>query len=268
MDKHTRDNRNYWDQLARIHPKTAFYRLEAFKAGENILDPIIREALDDVAGKRLLQLQCHFGLETLSLARQGAEVTGLDLSPVAIETARNLSRELNIPAKFVEADVLRAPDDLHGFDIVFASWGALCWISDLNAWMRTAARALKPGGKLVLVDGHPAGAMLNHEVEPGSPLQVRYPYDSSEPFIEDEQGSYADESAVLDNPRCVIWAFGFESLFTSMLDAGLSLCSFRELDRAAWPMPALEKADEFYWKLPDNVPFVPLGFALTAERRA
>ena len=77
MDKHTQDNRNYWDQLARIHPDTPFYRLDAFKRGENILDPIEREVLGDVAGKRLLQLQCHFGLETLCLARQGAEVTGL-----------------------------------------------------------------------------------------------------------------------------------------------------------------------------------------------
>jgi 2-polyprenyl-3-methyl-5-hydroxy-6-metoxy-1,4-benzoquinol methylase len=86
-DAHTQDNRIYWDQLARIHPKTAFYRLEDFKRGENLLDPIEREALGDVAGRRPLQLQCHFGLETLSLARPGAEITGLDFSPIAIETA-------------------------------------------------------------------------------------------------------------------------------------------------------------------------------------
>ncbi len=246
MDQHTQDNRNYWDQLARLHPKTAFYRLEKFKRGENNLDPIEREALGDVSDKRLLQLQCHFGLETLSLARMGADATGLDLSSVAIETARNLSDELKIPANFVEADVLHAPDDLRGFDIVFASWGSLCWISDLSAWMQTAARALKPGGQLVLIDGHPAGAMLNHEVEPGSPLQVRDPYESPEPIIEDAQGSYADESAKLDDPRCVVWAYGFESLFTAMLGAGLSLRGFREFDRVTWPMPALIKADEYY----------------------
>jgi len=266
MDAHTQDNRIYWDQLARIHPKTAFYRLEDFKRRDNILDPIEREVLGNVAGKRLLQLQCHFGLETLSLARQGAIVTGLDFSPVAIETARKLSDEMNIPASFIEADVLNPPDDLQGFDIVFASWGSLCWISDLTAWMRTASRALKPGGQLVLIDGHPAGWMLNHEVEPGAPLQLRDPYASSEPIFEEGQGSYADENAVLDRPRCVLWAYGFESLFTAMLGAGLTLRGFREFDRVTWPMPSLVKADEYYWKLPEIVPYVPLSFALIAER--
>jgi SAM-dependent methyltransferase len=266
MDPHTQTNRKYWDQLARIHPKTAFYRLDDFKRGENILDPIVREALGEVAGKRLLHLQCHFGLDSLSLARLGADVTGLDLSPVAIETARELSANLEIPATFVEADVLHAPDDLRGFDIVFASWGALCWISDLATWMRTASHALKPGGRLILIDGHPTGMMLDLEAEAGAPLRVRYPYDSPEPDIEEGQGSYADESAILDDPRCVVWGFGLESLITAMFDAGLALRSFRELDRVAWPMSALVKADEYYWKLPDSVPYVPLGFALTAER--
>lgn len=266
MDAHTQTNRKYWDQLAQLHPKTPFYRLDSFRRGENILDPIEREALGEVAGKRLLQLQCHFGLETLSLARQGAEVTGLDLSPVAVETARKLAAELEMPATFIEADVLHAPDHLLGFDIVFASWGALCWISDLTAWMRTASRALNPGGRLILVDSHPTGMMLDLEVETGAPLRVRYPYESSQPFIEEEQGSYADESAILEAPRCVSWAFGLESLFTSMMDAGLVLRGFREFDRVPYPMPALVKSDEYYWKLPDGTPYVPLGLSLNAER--
>jgi SAM-dependent methyltransferase len=268
MDKHTRDNNVYWDQLARIHPDTAFYRLEDFKRGENMLDPIAREALGDVSGKRVLQLQCHFGLEPLSLARDGAEVTGLDFSQVAIATARKLSDELKIPARFIEADVLNAPEELTGFDIVFASWGALCWISDLAAWMRTASRALKPGGKLVVVDGHPTGWMLNHEVAPGAPLQVRDPYESSEPFVIEEQGSYADEKAVLESPRCVVWVYGLEKLFTAMLNAGLTLRGFREYDRVPFPMPPLVRVDKYYWKLDDSLPFVPLGFSLIAERIA
>ena len=134
--------------------------------------------------------------------------------------------------------------------------------------MHTAARALKPGGQLVLVDGHPTGWMLNHEVPPGSPLQVRFPYESSEPFVEEGQGSYADEKAVLDNPRCVVWTYGLEKLFTAKLGDGLHLRAFREFDRVAWPMPSLVKTDEYYWKLEDSLPFVPLSFTLTAERVA
>ena len=266
MDVHTKTNRRYWDQLAELHPKTPFYRLDAFKRGENILDPIEREFLGDVEGKRLLQLQCHFGLETLALARLGADATGLDLSPIAIETARGLATELNIPATFIEADVLHPPGNLRGFDIVFASWGTLCWISDLNAWMRTAAHGLKPGWQLILVDAHPVGMMLDCETEPGASLRVRYPYDSTKPAIEESQGSYADESAILEEPRCVVWEHGLESIFSAMLRAGLALRSFRELDRVAWPMPALVKAEEYYWKLPESLPYVPIGLALTAER--
>jgi ubiquinone/menaquinone biosynthesis C-methylase UbiE len=202
MESNTEMNRRYWDQLASIHPKTAFYKLEEFKRGESILDPLEREILGDVAGKRLLQLQCHFGLETLSLARMGAEVTGLDFSPVAIETARQIPSDLGIAAEFVEADVLNAPVELTGFDIVFASWGALCWISDIQAWMRTAARALKPGGRLIIVETHPIGTMLDLEAEPGSSLVVRYPYSSREPVFDESQASYADPDAVLDSPRC------------------------------------------------------------------
>jgi SAM-dependent methyltransferase len=266
MDAHTTQNRRYWDQLARIHPRTAFYKLEAFKRGENILDPIERDALGDVSGKRLLQLQCHFGLETLNLARYGAMATGLDFSGVAIATARALGEELNIPSTFIESDVLQAPETLTGFDIVFASWGALCWISDLKPWMQTAARALKTGGRLFLVEAHPAGMMLDLGAPPGTPLTVRDPYAASAPVIEEMQGSYADGDAVLESPRYAIWAHGLEQIFTALLEAGFALRRFREFDRVAWPMPAVVKADAFYWNLPDTLPYVPLSFALEAER--
>jgi len=267
MDTYTKANRRYWDQLAGLHPSTPLYKLDAFKRGEQVLDPIVRETLGDVSGKRVLHLQCHFGLDTLSLARLGANATGLDFSPIAIETARRLSRELSIPAHFVEADVVNAPEHLRDFDIVFASWGAWCWISDLSAWMRTAARALKPGGRLVVIEAHPAGMMLNLETEPGSPLVVRDAYDSPEPFVDETQGSYADSEAVLENPRCYYWGHGLERVFSAMLGAGLSLRAFREYDCVVWPMKAVVKTDDFYWRLPEGMPSVPLSFALEAERR-
>ena len=118
---------------------------EDFRNGEIVLDSVVRDAIGDVAGQRLLHLQCHFGLDTLSLARMGASVTGLDFSPVAIEQARALAAEAGIEATFVCADVLAPPPGLTGFDIVFASWGAIFWIGDLGAWMRVAAGALKTG---------------------------------------------------------------------------------------------------------------------------
>src|SRR5262249_15236896 len=148
-------NRAWWDELVAHHVASPFYRVDAFRRGEVVLDPIARERLTEVKGKRLLHLQCHFGLDTLSIARMGAEVTGVDFSPSAIATARALAKETGLPATFVEADVLAPPDDLTGFDFAFASWGAINWIADLDAWMRTAAQALKPGGRLLVIEGHP-----------------------------------------------------------------------------------------------------------------
>src|SRR6185312_6726866 len=177
-------NLAHWNEVTAHHVASPFYRTEDFRNGEIVLDPVVRGAVGDVAGKRLLHLQCHFGLDTLSLARMGATVTGLDFSPVAIEQARALAAEAGIDATFVCADVLAPPPGLGGFDIVFASWGAIYWIADLHAWMRVAAGALRPGGRLSLTEGHPALTMLDERAEPGAPLTVKRPWDSPEPIVD------------------------------------------------------------------------------------
>ena len=269
MDDYRSHNRAYWNQLAASHPATPFYKADAFRRGENTLDPIARERVGDIAGKRLLHLQCHFGLDTLSLARMGAVVTGLDFSPVAIKTARALSRETGVPAEFIEADVLNPPNGLSGFDIVFASWGALLWIGDLAAWMRTAAHALKPGGCLLLLEGHPAMVMLaNDRAAPDAPFTVCLPYNSDEPLVQTEtDGTYADPSAVLGSLTTVVWLHGLERILMSAIGAGFTIRKFEELDRIPWlGLPQLVKADEFYWTLPEGAPFFPLAFALEAVR--
>ena len=197
------ENFAYWNEAVAIHLASSFYRADDFRRGEAVIDPVARRGLGDVAGKRLLHLQCHFGLDTLSLARLGAEVTGLDYSPPAIEAARALSRECGAPGEFILADVLDPPPGLTGFDMVFASWGAICWIGDLDRWMAVAAGALKPGGRLFLLDGHPAMLMLDDApgLGPTSPLQVRYPYQSDTPVVGEDQSDYADPSAPLSARR-------------------------------------------------------------------
>ena len=118
-------NLAHWNEVTPYHVASPFYRTKDFRRGEIVLDPLVRQSVGDVAGKRLLHLQCHFGLDTLSLARLGAGVTGLDFSPPAIAQARSLAREAGIRADFIVADVLEPPSGLSGFDIVFASWGAI-----------------------------------------------------------------------------------------------------------------------------------------------
>jgi SAM-dependent methyltransferase len=269
MDDYRRENRVWWDELAPLHVNSPFYKTGAFKRGENVLDPIARTRVGDLRGKRLLHLQCHFGLDTLSLARMGAEVTGLDFSPNAVAAARMLAQETGVPAHFVEADVLDPPADLTDFDIVFASWGAIGWIGDLPRWMRTAAQALRPGGRLLLIEGHPAMFCLDDKAPPGGPLTIRYAYDSSKPIVEDTRGkgSYAAPDANLNALRTIGFAHGLGRIFSAAIAAGFVIRKFEEMDRIPWDamLPQLAKADEHYWALPAEAPFFPLSFALDAE---
>jgi 2-polyprenyl-3-methyl-5-hydroxy-6-metoxy-1,4-benzoquinol methylase len=142
-------NRRNWDERVAIHRRdaTGFYQVERFLAGETRLYAIDSGELGETAGKRLIHLQCHFGLDTLILAREGAVATGLDFSPAAIAAARRLAAKIGVAADFVCADVYDAPQVVEGeFDIVFTTWGTICWLPDIVRWAETIASLLAPGG--------------------------------------------------------------------------------------------------------------------------
>src|SRR5512136_2825848 len=139
-----------------IHVRSPFYDVAGFKAGKNSLKSVELAEVGDVGGKRLLHLQCHFGMDTLSWARLGARVTGVDYAPQAIDLARELAREAGLEADFICASIYDLPERLTGtFDIVFTSYGVLCWLPDLPAWGRVIAHFLRPGGIFYIADGHP-----------------------------------------------------------------------------------------------------------------
>lgn len=154
-------NRASWDELAGIHGQDAYYDAAALVAGRSSLIEEEEAALEEavgpsVAGLRILHLQCHLGFDAITFARRGATVTGLDFSPVALERARDLAARCGVELDWVHADATDLPVYLHGrFDLVWATIGVLCWIADLEAWMRSVAAALAARGKLVLLDGHP-----------------------------------------------------------------------------------------------------------------
>ncbi|HEY1426054.1 MAG TPA: class I SAM-dependent methyltransferase [Caulobacteraceae bacterium] len=257
-------NLAHWNEVTPHHVASPFYRTEDFRRGEIVLDPVVRAAVGDVAGKRLLHLQCHFGLDTLSLARMGATVTGLDFSPVAIEQARALAAEAGIDATFVCADVLDPPPGLAGFDIVFASWGAIFWIDDLYAWMRVAAGVLKSGGRLHLTEGHPALAMLDQDAAPGL-LTVRYPWDSDKPDVAVGDLDYTGAKVAAN--RTEGYQHGLARILGAAMDAGLTIRGYSEGDRAPWKaLDQLVKVDRDYWALPPGAPYVPLSFTLQAVK--
>jgi SAM-dependent methyltransferase len=254
----------HWNEVTPLHVASPMYRTDDFRRGEIVLDPVVRQAIGDVAGQRLLHLQCHFGLDTLSLARMGAEVTGLDFSPLAIEQARALADEAGLAATFVCADVLDPPPGLAGFDIAFASWGAIYWISDIAAWMRVAANALRPGGRLFLCEGHPVLSMLDEDAPTGQ-LRVRWPYDADEPHIDEGDLDYT--GAKVAAYRTVGYLHGLGRILTAAMDAGLTIRSFTEGGRAPWrALGQMVRVDRDYWALPPEAPPVPLSFILQAVK--
>ncbi len=160
MDERLKANLDAWNMMAGIHAASREYRLAEFKAGENVLKPIELREVGDVRGKSLLHMQCHFGLDTMSWARMGANVTGVDFSDNAIALARSISAELKIPARFLQSNIYDAPDVLHDqFDIVFTSYGALCWLPDIKRWAEIAASFVKPGGFFYMAEFHPLTQM-------------------------------------------------------------------------------------------------------------
>ncbi len=267
MANYTKTNLAYWNEMARRHVDSPGYRTAAFRRGENILDPIVRDGIGKVRGKKLLHLQCHFGLDTLSLARMGADVTGLDFSKDAIATARALAKETGLTAKFVRANVLTPPPELKGFDIVFASWGAICWMHDMASWMRTAAKALKRGGRLFLAEAHPYLMSLDdHPREPALPFSVRYDYDSDVPLKLANQGDYAGPGS-LKAHRNVMFLHGMAKILNCAIAAGFRIDGIEEGCHIPWQgLQQLIKADEDYWTLPPGAPFVPLSLILNATK--
>ncbi|GGS93158.1 type 12 methyltransferase [Nonomuraea spiralis] len=221
-------NRALWDERARIHGSTAadrFYDVGAFLAGHQTLYALERRLAGDVAGQDLLHLQCHFGMDTLNWARLGARVTGVDFSPVAVARARDLAARAGLAATFVEADTQRLPEELAGgFDVVVATYGVLCWIGDLGAWMRGAAMALRPGGRLVLVDLHPA----YQTVASVDPLVADWPYGGGEAHRETVTGTYADAGVVTEAQESVQYPYSVGEIVTAAARAGLTVAELGE----------------------------------------
>src|SRR4051812_6983269 len=191
MDEYLRSNQELWNHWTELHEKSEMYDLPGFKAGGFRLHDIEKGELGDVSGKSLLHLQCHFGLDSLSWARLGAKVTGVDFSDKALALARSLSAEMDIPATFVHSNIYDLPEHLsEQFDIVFTSYGVLGWLPDLERWAGVVAHFLKPGGTFLVVEAHPFSMVFDNDHE--SELRVIYPYFvRPEPFKFEVRGSYA-----------------------------------------------------------------------------
>ena len=264
-------NRRNWDERAHIHwrDSTGFYDIDALRRGDTRLLPIEDGELGEVAGRRLVHLQCHFGLDTLALARRGATVTGLDFSPAAIEYARSFARELGIEASFVEGNVYDARTLVTGdFDIVFSSWGAIPWLPDIRRWAKVVASLLRHGGFVYLAEGHPSLSMLD-ERDPGLRPGYDFRTPTDAPIATDDETTYTGDTTPLIHRRNYNWIHPLSDVIMALMEAELKLVFVHEHEELPWPFaPNFEAVPgrAGMYRLPKGHPRLPLSFSIKAVR--
>lgn len=231
-------NRNSWNNRTESHLKSEFYDLEGFLNGKNSLNEIELNLLGDIKGKTILHLQCHFGQDTISLSRLGAEVTGIDLSDKAIESAKQIAKNTTSNVKFICCDIYDLPNLLkEKFDVVFTSYGTIGWLPDLDKWAKVVSNFLKPNGQFVFVEFHPVVWMFDNNFE-----EIGYRYFNSGAIIETENGTYADKTADITQ-EYVTWNHGLSEVINSLTNNGLEIKSLNEFDFS--PYNCFNKTIEF-----------------------
>jgi len=267
MNEYLQANQKRWDHLTIEHENSAFYDLAGFKAGKDRLRSIEVSELGNVAGKTLLHLQCHFGLDTLAWARRGAIVTGVDFSQNAITLAQSLSQELNIPAQFYCSDIYELPRVLSGeFDIVFTSYGVLHGLPDLQQWGEIIAHYLKPGAIFYIVEDHPFFRVFRARPEGEFKAERSY-FFSEEPQRIEATGSYATDNEGTTGVSYV-WDHPLGEVINSLVDAGLRIEFLHEFPYAARAkFPFMEQGEDGWWRLPAHQHgTIPFLFSLQARK--
>jgi SAM-dependent methyltransferase len=275
------ENRLTWNAATVAHNSHKGDQVAFFRAGGSTLYPEERELLGDIQGLSVVHLQCNAGQDTLSLARLGAQVTGIDISESAIDFARRLSDETAIPATFHRMDIYdwfeEAAHGLQRFDLAFCSYGVLCWLSDVQAWAKGIATILTPGGRFVLIDYHPVARMFTWD------LRRHYAYFTDGAPLTSEQGlgdyvalsgqglpgmGYAEGVKHFKNPyRMHQFLWGLGEIVTALLQGGLTLTSLQEYAycNSFNPFEGMYCSGR-RWILPADQPSMPLMFSITARK--
>ncbi len=266
-------NRANWDERAPAHAASADYRVAAFADDPAHLSDVVRfdlPRLGDIRGLRGVHLQCHIGTDTMSLARLGATMTGVDFSPASLAEARRISALAGTPAEYVESDVYRAPDKLEraGYDLVYTGIGALCWLPDIRRWAQVVADLLRPGGRLFIREGHPVLWALP-DPRPDGLLALELPYfEQAEPTVWNEGGTYVETDAEFVHNTTHEWNHGLGEIVTALIEAGMTVTGLVEHDTVPWnALPGqMRQVDNGEWQLEDRPHRLPHTYTLQAVR--
>jgi len=267
-------NRQMWDERAPAHAASPGYSVDRFADDPEFLSYVVqfdRPRLGDLTGLRGVHLQCHIGTDTVSLARLGAQMTGLDFSPVALAEAKRIAEVAGVTVDFVEADTYDAVSVLGAgrFDLVFTGVGALCWLPDVRRWASVVAELLAPGGRLFVREGHPMLWALD-DVRDDGLLAVRYPYfETAEPMAFTEEGTYVETDVTFVHNTSYSWNHGLGQIVSALLEHELVLTELVEHDSVPWEgLPGLmvrdDATEEYY--LREHRERVPLTYTLQAMK--
>lgn len=255
-EQHFNTNKSSWNNRVETHFTSKFYDVPGFLAGQSSLNSIELEGLGDVNDKSLLHLQCHFGLDTLSWARLGAAATGVDISDAAIDKANELQQQTQLNAQFVCADVYSyGAQSQQLFDIVYTSYGAICWLPDIKLWAQTVADKLKAGGQFYMAEFHPLIDLL-----------AGYDY-FHKPQPDVEQEDTYTENCDGSKHEFAVWTHTMADVISALIDAGLSIEKIKEYDHSPYNCfeGMLEKQPgKFYLEHKNH--HVPMVYSISAKK--
>jgi 2-polyprenyl-3-methyl-5-hydroxy-6-metoxy-1,4-benzoquinol methylase len=256
------ENKVLWNKRTQVHKNSSFYDVAAFLAGKSSLNEIELKGLGDVKGKKILHLQCHFGMDTLSLARMGADVTGVDLSDASIEEARRLNEQLGLKARFICCNIYDLQVHLNEqFDIVFTSYGVIGWLPNLDKWAELIAFYLKLEGIFFMAEFHPVVWMLDEDFQ-----RVKYYYHNQELIVVESEGTYTDQNADIHQKE-YSWNHGLSEVLNSLIKYGLQINLMDEFSYSPYPcFKNLVQGDDGHWRVKGLEDKIPMVYTVRAAR--
>jgi SAM-dependent methyltransferase len=266
-------NRANWDDRVPAHVASAGYDVRRFTDDPDFISGVVRfdvPLLGDVRGLRGVHLQCHIGTDTVSLARLGASMTGLDFSGPAVAAASELAAATGADATFVQSDVYGAAGVLEpgSFDLAYTGIGALCWLPDIRRWGRVVAGLLRPGGRLFIRDGHPMLFTIEDPRGDGL-LSVRFPYfEQAEPLVWEQGGTYVETEVAFTHNVTHEWNHSIGEIVTALLDAGMTVSGLVEHNSVPWnALPGMMTESGGEWRLTDSPERLAASFTLQAVKK-